>query len=118
VGFGAIGFVAAYGEIINSNSLNSAFRQVVGGGLRDVYELFLERVCFPVVGGILGLEENALAFLQMMGLELVYLDELGMPDGDYSRRADGCFDGHGLHAFSVGQEMARRVHVGADVRAG
>src|ERR1035441_7962367 len=41
-----------------------------------------------------------------------------MLNGDYSRGADSCFDGHRLHALPVGQEMARRIHVSADVGAG
>src|ERR1035438_4300584 len=65
---------SAHREIIHANGLDSTFRQIAGGFFRDVHELFLEGVGFPVVLGVLGPEENALALLQMMRLELLHLN--------------------------------------------
>src|SRR5215212_3122326 len=106
---------AADREIIDADGSYCAVGHVSRRLLRDVDEILVEIFRRPLARGVPCFEQDPLAALKPMRIELFRFDRFGVLDLYHPRPSDGRRKRHLVESFALSNEMDRTIHVGSGV---
>ena len=113
----AVALVAADGEVIDANRADAAIHHVLRGLFGDMNKLRIKILVPPFAFRILRLEQDALAFAELVFIQLGRLHRIVVFDFDHTARTDHGVERDSVERRAVFDEMVQTVHVGPGVAA-
>src|SRR5450755_2509038 len=109
--------VAANGEIVDAHGLHPTFGQILRGLVRNIDKILDKGIALPAALRIDCLEQHALTWPDIVWLQLVYLNRLGIGDLQDASKPDGGLQRHSINGLTVTNKVDRRIHMRPGMRA-